>query len=118
MTAIRRARQFEDYGILWLEEPLAQDNLEGYAKLSSASRIPIAAGEGESGRFAWRDLIERGGSLPPFSAMPELHAELGALIRLDEVEEERAKVLDVADYWAAQGRGSEDVFDLAIGRLF
>jgi len=61
MTAIRRARQFEDYKILWLEEPLEQDNLEGYGKLTNLSRIPIAAGEGDSGRFAWRDLIERGG---------------------------------------------------------
>ena len=61
VTAIRRSQQFEDYGILWLEEPLEQDNLDGYNKLCSVSRIPIAAGEGESGRFAWRDLIERGG---------------------------------------------------------
>jgi len=60
-TAIRRAKQFEDYKILWLEEPLDQDNLEGYKKLTSISNIPIAAGEGDSGRFAWRDLIERGG---------------------------------------------------------
>ncbi len=61
MTAIRRAKQFEDYRILWLEEPLDQDNLEGYRKLTAVSSIPIAAGEGDSGRFAWRDLIERGG---------------------------------------------------------
>ncbi len=61
MTAIRRAKQFEDYKILWLEEPLEQDNLEGYRKLTDVSRIPVAAGEGDSGRFAWRDLIERGG---------------------------------------------------------
>ena len=61
ITAIRRASQFEDYNILWLEEPLAQDNIDGYKKLASVSRIPIAAGEGDSGRFAWRDLIERGG---------------------------------------------------------
>jgi len=61
VTAMKRARQFEDYNIFWLEEPLRQDNLEGYQQLSSMSRIPIAAGEGDSGRFAWRDLIERGG---------------------------------------------------------
>ena len=61
ITAIRRARQFEDFGILWLEEPLQQDNLEGYMQLSNSSRIPIAAGEGDAGRYAWRDLIERGG---------------------------------------------------------
>jgi len=61
LTAIRRAKQFEDYNVFWLEEPLAQDNLEGYSKLAKVSNIPIAAGEGDSGRFAWGDLIERGG---------------------------------------------------------
>lgn len=61
VTAMKRARQFEDYGVFWIEEPLQQDNLEGYLQLSNMSRIPIAAGEGDSGRFAWRDLIERGG---------------------------------------------------------
>lgn len=61
MTAIRRAGQFEDYRILWLEEPLQQDNLDGYRTLASASHIPIAAGEGEAGRYAWKELIEHGG---------------------------------------------------------
>ena len=60
-TAVRRARQFEEFNILWLEEPLDQDNLEGYRKLTRVSSIPIAAGEGESGRHAWSDLIEKGG---------------------------------------------------------
>ena len=61
MTAIRRAHQFEEYGILWLEEPLNQDNLEGYRKLTNVSKIPIAAGEGHCGRYEFRDLLERGG---------------------------------------------------------
>jgi len=59
-TAIIRSRKFEEFNIFWLEEPLSQDNLEGYARLSEASNIPIASGEGEAGRYAWRDLIERG----------------------------------------------------------
>ncbi|MFC1942576.1 mandelate racemase/muconate lactonizing enzyme family protein [Chloroflexota bacterium] len=59
-TAKLRSRQFEPYKPLWLEEPLEQDNLDGYRELSHASNIPIAAGEGESGVYAWRDLIERG----------------------------------------------------------
>ena len=61
MTAVRRAHQFEDYNILWLEEPLSQDNIEGYQKLTSSSRIPITAGEGNCGRYDFGDLIERGG---------------------------------------------------------
>ena len=28
-TAIRRARQFEEFGLTWLEEPLHPDNIDG-----------------------------------------------------------------------------------------
>ena len=59
-TARTRARQFEPYHPLWLEEPLQQDNLDGYRELRQVSNIPIAAGEGEAGIYAWRDFIERG----------------------------------------------------------
>lgn len=44
-TAIRRARQFEPFGLTWLEEPLHPDNLQGYARLSGQSPVRIAAGE-------------------------------------------------------------------------
>lgn len=44
-TAIRRARQFEPFNLTWLEEPLHPDNIQGYARLSAASPIRIAAGE-------------------------------------------------------------------------
>ena len=59
-TARTRSRQFELYHPLWLEEPLRQDNLDGYRELRQVSNIPIAAGEGEAGIYAWRDFIERG----------------------------------------------------------
>ncbi len=60
-TAKTRARQFEQFGILWLEEPLLQDNLDGYRELSQMSNIPIAAGEGEAGVHSFWDLLDRGG---------------------------------------------------------
>src|SRR5205809_7860323 len=44
-TAIRRAKQFESFNLIWLEEPLHPDNLQGYARLSAHSPIRIAAGE-------------------------------------------------------------------------
>lgn len=44
-TAIRRARQFEQYNLTWLEEPLHPDNVAGYGRLVSQSPIRIAAGE-------------------------------------------------------------------------
>lgn len=59
-TAKIRTRQFEQFRIFWLEEPLQQDNLNGYRELSRVSNIPIAAGEGEAGVYAFWDLIDRG----------------------------------------------------------
>ena len=44
-TAIRRARQFEEFNLTWLEEPLHPDNIEGYARLSARAPMRIAAGE-------------------------------------------------------------------------
>ncbi len=58
-TALRRANAFSDYGIEWLEEPLRQDDVDGYAWLRDRSPVPIAAGEGECGREAFRPLIDR-----------------------------------------------------------
>jgi L-rhamnonate dehydratase len=59
-TALSRARLFEPLGICWLEEPLSQDDLRGYAELCPQSCLPIAAGEGEVTRYGFEDLIERG----------------------------------------------------------
>ncbi len=58
-TALRRAEAFNDYGIGWLEEPLEQDDIDGYVWLRDRSPVPIAAGEGECGRAAFRPWIDR-----------------------------------------------------------
>lgn len=58
-TALARAQRFQDYRIGWLEEPLSQDDLEGYVWLRDRSPVPIAAGEGECGRAALRPWIDR-----------------------------------------------------------
>jgi L-alanine-DL-glutamate epimerase-like enolase superfamily enzyme len=59
-TAIQRAHAFADSRIYWLEEPLHPDDYEGYQKLSSATSIRIAAGEQESNRRSYIDLMDRG----------------------------------------------------------
>jgi L-rhamnonate dehydratase len=59
-TALERANLLAPLGIGWLEEPLSQDNLKGYAELCAASPVPIAAGEGEVTRWGFEDLLERG----------------------------------------------------------
>lgn len=58
-TALQRAIKFNDYHIGWLEEPLAQDDVDGYVWLRDRSPVPIAAGEGECGRAAFRPWIDR-----------------------------------------------------------
>lgn len=58
-TALRRAHQFAEFNIGWLEEPLRQNDVEGYAWLRDRSPVPIAAGEGECGRDSFRPLIDK-----------------------------------------------------------
>jgi L-alanine-DL-glutamate epimerase-like enolase superfamily enzyme len=58
-TALRRAQAFAEFRPEWLEEPLRQDDVEGYRWLRDRSPVPIAAGEGECGREAFRPLIDR-----------------------------------------------------------
>ena len=59
-TALQRARAFEEFNIFWLEEPLSPDDYEGYRKLSEATSIRIAAGEEESNRFSFLELMDKG----------------------------------------------------------
>jgi L-rhamnonate dehydratase len=59
-TAIQRARDFAEFEIFWLEEPLRPDDYEGYRRLSAATEIPIAAGEEESERRSFQELMDKG----------------------------------------------------------
>ena len=59
-TAIQRARAFSNYNIFWLEEPLRPDDYAGYRKLAAATDVRIAAGEEESERNSYLDLMDRG----------------------------------------------------------
>ena len=45
-TSIRRAKQFGEFNLAWLEEPLHPDNLDGYRRLCASNPpMRIAAGE-------------------------------------------------------------------------
>jgi L-alanine-DL-glutamate epimerase-like enolase superfamily enzyme len=57
-TALRRAHAFAEQGIEWLEEPLRPDDVEGYRWLRDRSPVPIAGGEEECGRQAFRPLLD------------------------------------------------------------
>jgi len=58
-TALRRAMDFDEYGVQWLEEPLQPDDVEGYRWLRDRSPIPIAGGESECGRESYRPLLDQ-----------------------------------------------------------
>ncbi len=59
-TAVERAEMLKQFSLTWLEEPLAQDDLKGYAELCAQSPIPIAAGEGDVTTYDFDSLIESG----------------------------------------------------------
>jgi len=60
-TALRMAAMYESYGIAWLEEPVAPDNLTGYRALADRSSLTIAGGEQESTYGAFERLLDEGG---------------------------------------------------------
>jgi len=55
--AQRFARKVEGADLAWLEEPVSPDNVVGQAEVRASTDIPIAAGESEQTRFAFRDLL-------------------------------------------------------------
>ena len=58
--AIRVAREFEQLGVYWLEEPFQPDEFEAYAELADTVDLTITAGEQDATRWGFRELIERG----------------------------------------------------------
>jgi D-galactarolactone cycloisomerase len=59
--AIRLGRSLEDMGwrLRWYEEPVVQEDLDGYAEVRRALATPIAGGENEYTLFGFRELLSR-----------------------------------------------------------
>lgn len=49
----------EKYNVLWLEEPIPTDNLNGLAALRAKSPVLIAGGENDMGIFRFEDILSR-----------------------------------------------------------
>ena len=45
VEAIRRVRALEPFGLEWVEEPVAAEDLQGHARVRAATRVPIQTGE-------------------------------------------------------------------------
>lgn len=59
-TALMMARELEKHDVVWLEEPLFRDDLEGLAQLAASADIPIAGGELEFGMYRFKEYLEKG----------------------------------------------------------
>ncbi|MCW3052544.1 MAG: rhmD, partial [Chthonomonadales bacterium] len=58
--AIETARMLADYGVVWFEEALPPDDLEGYKKLREHAPLPIATGEVLTRRQSFLPWITQG----------------------------------------------------------
>lgn len=55
--AMQAAKEFEQIGVYWMEEPFPPEAIEDYQRLSDSTSLRIAAGEQDAGRWAFRRLI-------------------------------------------------------------
>ncbi|RWX19363.1 mandelate racemase/muconate lactonizing enzyme family protein [Rhizobium hidalgonense] len=57
--ACRLVRALEPYELMWVEDPIAPENIEGYRRIRDAAYVPLAAGERSANIFGERELIEK-----------------------------------------------------------
>lgn len=58
-AAIALGKALEDFGLTWFEEPIPPYDFDGYARLKSAVRVPIATGESNYTMLDFRALADR-----------------------------------------------------------
>lgn len=58
-SSVKLIHAVEDLGIFWFEEPVRNDDFEGYATIHSKTKISLAMGEREYSTVALRELIGR-----------------------------------------------------------
>ena len=68
--AVRMARALEPLEPFWLEEALPPEHTEGFRRLKSSTRVPLATGEHVFGRWQTRELLT-GGSIDVLQNDPD-----------------------------------------------
>jgi D-galactarolactone cycloisomerase len=58
--ALRLGRALEEYDLRWYEEPVAPEDVAGYAEMRAKLTMPIAGGENEHTLFGFRELLAAG----------------------------------------------------------
>jgi D-galactarolactone cycloisomerase len=57
--AINIGRELERYDILWFEEPISPEDIDGYVEVSRRLDMAVAGGENEFTKFGFRRILER-----------------------------------------------------------
>ncbi|MBV2365434.1 mandelate racemase/muconate lactonizing enzyme family protein [Streptomonospora nanhaiensis] len=61
-TALRAVERLAPYDPYWIEEPFSPDDIANHARLAAATRVPVATGEIEAGRWRHKELLDRQGA--------------------------------------------------------
>lgn len=59
-AAIRAARAFRPHDLVWLEEPVAPEDIAGHVRVAREGGIPVAAGENLRSLWEFRQLVVEG----------------------------------------------------------
>jgi len=80
-SAVRLGRSLEAMKLMWVEDPVAMDNMAAMAKVAAEVETPICTGELMETRFAFRELLERQAA---DVIMPDL-ARTGGLMEMKKI---------------------------------
>jgi L-alanine-DL-glutamate epimerase-like enolase superfamily enzyme len=59
-TALRFMRMYEKYDPYLIEEPFSPDDIDNHARFAALTRVPVATGEIEAGRWRFKALLQAG----------------------------------------------------------
>ncbi len=62
-TALRYMQRYEAYDPYWIEEPFGPDQIDAHADLATRTRVPVATGEIEAGRWRFKELLDKKAAL-------------------------------------------------------
>jgi L-alanine-DL-glutamate epimerase-like enolase superfamily enzyme len=58
-TALEYMKRYEPYDPYWIEEPFSPDDIENHARLAERTKVIVATGEIEAGRWRFLDLLRQ-----------------------------------------------------------
>ena len=59
-TAMTYVERLEQFNLYWIEEPFSPDDIDNHARLAKLTRVTIATGEVEAGRWRFKELLDKG----------------------------------------------------------